>query len=134
MTDENGNGGRDAAGRFGKGNKISRGRPKTSLKAALARCGDIRDLARTVWEIAQDPKHPVNARLAAAAMIWNRWEGKPVARGTVAHAHQHVMFPSDWDRRSELERRQWIDGLRSRAVQGQLEPGDFHDIEDEDDE
>jgi hypothetical protein len=73
--------GRDDRGRFGRGNQLGRGRPKSSITRELKRQGDPAAIARYLLDLAEgrlEANH--RERLEAAKLVTERTEGKPLAR------------------------------------------------------
>lgn len=109
---------RDTSGRFGAGNKYSRGRPRTSITRELRRQTDTASIARFLVELVGDPKAPMRERLQAAAMITDRLEGKPIARSISMHGTASALLPPGFDQMSASARARVLDDLRTRALAG----------------
>jgi hypothetical protein len=104
------------------------GRPSSSLKAELLRCGTKRDASLRLWKIIEGDDD--GRALQALAMYFDRVEGRPVSRGQLDIRAATIALPPTWGTMDAIERLAWADQLRAKSIAGALEAGDFADDDD----
>lgn len=104
---------RDSVGRFRPGHAGGPGRPRgQTISAELRRQADPEAIAAFLLAVIADPKASTKDKLAAAAMVVDRLEGKATARIEVGPAADHP----DLDSMTEDERLAWAEAYRLRAI------------------
>ena len=113
---------RDTCGRFKHGHAPLGGRPATprhAITAALRRLIDPDEIARYLIDLATDEEAPHRERLAAAAMIRDRLEGKAISQIQLnAQVAAAPRLPPGWDSMSAGARREWLEQFRAKALAG----------------